>query len=166
MARGLARLLRPWLWRSRWSAKPLGYALSIVDSVADAFNAELRRNCAGIRRAAYWLVNMAIRRSLHRCFLLPSAPMPPIAPVVTSKRPESFIPPLAHLPRPIAFAPRQSSSLSREPPAGRAAYSSEHAFAQFITRMKAEPFDQIAGDCRDLFSRRVKEWQSHRGGSL
>ena len=33
----------------------------------------------------------------------------------------------------------------------------------FITRMKAEPNDQIAGDCCDLLSRRVKEWQSHRG---
>ena len=33
----------------------------------------------------------------------------------------------------------------------------------FITRMKAEPNDQIAGDYCDLFSRRVKEWQSHRG---
>ena len=33
----------------------------------------------------------------------------------------------------------------------------------FITRMKAEPYDQIAGDCCDLFSRWVKEWQSHRG---
>ena len=33
----------------------------------------------------------------------------------------------------------------------------------FITRMKAEPIDQIAGDCCDLLSRRVKEWQSHRG---
>jgi hypothetical protein len=33
----------------------------------------------------------------------------------------------------------------------------------FITRMKAEPNDQIAGDCCDLVSRRVKEWQSHRG---
>jgi hypothetical protein len=32
----------------------------------------------------------------------------------------------------------------------------------FITRMKAEPIDQIAGDCCDLLSRRVKEWQSHR----
>ena len=30
------------------------------------------------------------------------------------------------------FAPRQSSSLSREPPAGRAAYSSEHAFARKV----------------------------------
>ena len=33
----------------------------------------------------------------------------------------------------------------------------------FITRMKAEPIDQIAGECCDLLSRRVKEWQSHRG---
>ena len=33
----------------------------------------------------------------------------------------------------------------------------------FITRMKAEPYDQIAGDCCDLLSSRVKEWQSHRG---
>src|SRR4029077_8080210 len=33
----------------------------------------------------------------------------------------------------------------------------------FITRTKAEPYDQIAGDCCDLFSRWVKEWQSHRG---
>jgi hypothetical protein len=33
----------------------------------------------------------------------------------------------------------------------------------FITRMKAEPYDQIAGDCCDLLSRWVKEWQSHRG---
>jgi hypothetical protein len=33
----------------------------------------------------------------------------------------------------------------------------------FFTRMKAEPIDQIAGDCCDLLSRRVKEWQSHRG---
>jgi len=33
----------------------------------------------------------------------------------------------------------------------------------FITRMKAEPYDQIAGDYCDLFSRWVKEWQSHRG---
>ena len=113
---------------------------------------------------------MAIRRSLHRCFLLPSAATPPIARLVMSKRPESFIPwPLAHLPRPVAFAPRQSSSLSREPPAGRVAYSSEPAFAQkvqpkqgFITRMKAEPYDQITGDYCDLFSRWVKEWQSHR----
>jgi hypothetical protein len=32
----------------------------------------------------------------------------------------------------------------------------------FITRMKAEPIDQIARDCCDLLSRRVKEWQSHR----
>jgi hypothetical protein len=53
--------------------------------------------------------------------------------MVMSKRPESFIPwPLAQLARPVAFAPRQSSSLSREPPAGRAAYSSEHAFAQKV----------------------------------
>ena len=29
--------------------------------------------------------------------------------------------------------------------------------------MKAEPYDQIAGDYCDLFSRWVKEWQSHRG---
>src|SRR5580693_1035155 len=28
--------------------------------------------------------------------------------------------------------------------------------------MKAEPYDQIAGDYCDLFSRWVKEWQSHR----
>ena len=48
-------------------------------------------------------------------------------------RAASFIPwPLAHLPRPVAFAPRQSSSLSREPPAGRAVYSTEHAFAQKV----------------------------------
>ena len=33
----------------------------------------------------------------------------------------------------------------------------------FISRMKAEPYDQIAGDYCDLFSRWVKEWQSHRG---
>jgi hypothetical protein len=33
----------------------------------------------------------------------------------------------------------------------------------FITRTKAEPYDQIAGHCRDLFSGWVKEWQSHRG---
>ena len=33
----------------------------------------------------------------------------------------------------------------------------------FITGMKAEPYDQIAGDYCDLFSRWVKEWQSHRG---
>jgi hypothetical protein len=33
----------------------------------------------------------------------------------------------------------------------------------FITRIKAEPNDKIAGDCCDLISRRVKEWQSHRG---
>jgi hypothetical protein len=33
----------------------------------------------------------------------------------------------------------------------------------FITRMKTEPIDQIAGDCCDLISRWVKEWQSHRG---
>jgi hypothetical protein len=33
----------------------------------------------------------------------------------------------------------------------------------FITRTKAEPYDQIAGDYCDLFSRWVKEWQSHRG---
>jgi hypothetical protein len=87
------------------------------------------------------------------------------------ERPESFIPwPLGHLPRPAAFAPRQSSSLSREPPAGRAAYpSSTHLLRKssqiqgFITRTKAEPYDQIAGDCCDLFSRWVKEWQSHRG---
>jgi chaperonin GroES len=32
----------------------------------------------------------------------------------------------------------------------------------FITRMKAEPYDQIAGDYCDRFSRWVKEWQSHR----
>jgi hypothetical protein len=32
----------------------------------------------------------------------------------------------------------------------------------FITRTKAEPYDQIAGDCCDLFSRWVKEWQSHQ----
>jgi hypothetical protein len=31
----------------------------------------------------------------------------------------------------------------------------------FISRMKAEPYDQIAGDYCDLFSRWVKEWQSH-----
>src|ERR1700722_4774563 len=49
------------------------------------------------------------------------------------ERPESFIPwPLEQLPLPAAFAPRQSSSLSREPPAGRAAYSTEHAFAQKV----------------------------------
>jgi hypothetical protein len=29
--------------------------------------------------------------------------------------------------------------------------------------MKAESQDHIAGDCCDLFSRWVKEWQSHRG---
>ena len=88
-----------------------------------------------------------------------------------SNRPESFSPcPLARLLGPVAFAPRQSSSLSREPPAGRAAYSSEHAFAQKVQpntglhpRTKAEPYDQIAGDYCDLFSRWVKEWQSHRG---
>jgi len=75
----------------------------------------------------------AIRRSLHHCFLLRSAATPPIARLVMSKRPESFIPwPLAHPPRPVAFAPRQSSSLSRAPPVGRAAYSSEHAFAQTV----------------------------------
>jgi hypothetical protein len=33
----------------------------------------------------------------------------------------------------------------------------------FITRIKAEPIDQIAGDRCDLFSRWVKERQSHRG---
>jgi len=33
----------------------------------------------------------------------------------------------------------------------------------FITRTEAESYDQIAGDCGDLFSRWVKEWQSHRG---
>jgi hypothetical protein len=33
----------------------------------------------------------------------------------------------------------------------------------FVTRTKAEPYDQIAGDRCDLFSRWVKEWQSHRG---
>ena len=49
------------------------------------------------------------------------------------ERPERFIrSPLAHLPRPVAFAPRQSSSLSRERPAGRAAYSGVHAFAQKV----------------------------------
>jgi hypothetical protein len=33
----------------------------------------------------------------------------------------------------------------------------------FVTRTKAEPYDQIAGHRCDLFSRWVKEWQSHRG---
>jgi hypothetical protein len=33
----------------------------------------------------------------------------------------------------------------------------------FITCMKAEPYDQIAGHCCDLLSSWVKEWQSHRG---
>jgi hypothetical protein len=36
----------------------------------------------------------------------------------------------------------------------------------FITRTEAEPYDQIAGDCCDLFSRWVKELHSHRGCSL
>jgi hypothetical protein len=55
------------------------------------------------------------------------------SPLSDIERPESFIPwPPAHLSRQAAFAPRQSSSLSREPPAGRAAYSTEHAFAQKV----------------------------------
>ena len=68
--------------------------------------------------------------SLHHCFLLRERAYATHRTIVMSKRPESFIPPLGQLPRPVAFAPRQSSSLSHEPPAGRAAYSSEHAFAQ------------------------------------
>jgi hypothetical protein len=49
------------------------------------------------------------------------------------ERAEGFIrSPLAHLPPPVAFAPRQNSSLSREPPARRAACSSERAFAQKV----------------------------------
>src|ERR1700733_14012371 len=32
----------------------------------------------------------------------------------------------------------------------------------FISRTKAKPHDQIAGDYCDLLSRWVKEWQSHR----
>jgi hypothetical protein len=53
--------------------------------------------------------------------------------IVMPQRPEGFISwPLAHLPRPVAFAPRQSSTLSRELSVGRAAYSSGHAFAQKV----------------------------------
>jgi hypothetical protein len=36
----------------------------------------------------------------------------------------------------------------------------------FIMRMKAESCDEIAGDCGDLISRWVNEWQSHRGRSF
>ena len=107
---------------------------------------------------------VAIRRSLHHySFLLPGAQAtPPLARLVMSKRPESFIPwPLAHLPRPVAFAPRQSSSLSRAPPVGRAAYSSEHAFAQTVqpntglhlAHEGRTGMDQIAGDCFATSSR-------------
>jgi hypothetical protein len=36
----------------------------------------------------------------------------------------------------------------------------------FITPTKAEPYDQIAGNCCDLFSRWVKEWNRIEGRSL
>jgi hypothetical protein len=53
------------------------------------------------------------------------------------ERPESFIPwPLAHLPRPAAFAPRQNSSLSRELPAGRALSRSRRKSATDLQLLK------------------------------
>ena len=74
-----------------------------------------------------------IRRSLHLMLPVAERGYATHRTIGDVERPESFIPrPLAHLPGPVAFAPRQSSSLSREPPAGRAAYSTEHAFAQKV----------------------------------
>jgi hypothetical protein len=58
-----------------------------------------------------------------------------------------------------------ASCQSVEPPipAGTHLLRKSSQIQGFIARIQAEPGDQIAGDYCDLLSRRVKEWQSHRG---
>jgi hypothetical protein len=86
-----------------------------------------------------------------------------------SKRPESFIPwPLAPLARlgkaHLYLASRQPVELPI--PASTHLLRKSSQMKGFIARTKAEPYDQVAGDCSDLFSRWVKESQSHPGRSL
>ena len=91
-----------------------------------------------------------IRRSLHLMLPVAERGYATHRTIGDVERPESFIPrPLAHLPGPVAFAPRQSSSLSREPPAVELPIPpSTHLLRKssqiqgFITRMKAEPYDR------------------------
>ena len=106
-----------------------------LQNFVDAYNFARRlKTLRGL--TPYEFICKAWTSEPHRFKISPLQQMPGLNTYRTIgdvERPEGFIPwPLTHPPRPVAFAPRQSSSLSRAPPVGRAAYSSEHAFAQTV----------------------------------
>jgi hypothetical protein len=124
------------------------------------------------RRAADFLVKMR-----HQTFAPPmlpvggSAAMPPIARLViwNDQRVSSrglwrtfHVQPPSRLGKArLYLASRQPVELPIPPSTHLLRESGQ--IQGFVTRTKAEPYDQIAGDRWDLFSRWVKEWQSHRG---
>ncbi len=109
--------------------------------------------------------------SLHHCFLLRSAATPPIARLAMSNDQRVSSGRLwrtFHVQSPSRLDKTRLYLVSRQAvelpiPASTHLLRKSSQIQGFITRMKAEPYDQIAGDYCDLFSRWVKEWQSHRG---
>ena len=109
--------------------------------------------------------------SLHHCVLLWSATMLPVARLAKTNdqrissgrlwRTFQVQSPSRVGKARLYLASRQSVELPI--PASTHLLRKSSQIQGFITRIKAEPYDQIAGDYCDLFSRRVKEWQSHRG---
>ena len=109
--------------------------------------------------------------SLHHCLLLGSAATPPIARLAMSERPKVSSVRLwrtFQVQSPSRVDKTRLDLMSRqavEPPIPACTHLLRKSGQKqgFITRMKTEPIDQIAGDRCDFFSRRIKEWQSHRG---
>jgi hypothetical protein len=103
--------------------------------------------------------------------LLLSSATPPIAQLLMARRPEGSSRGLCrtfHVQPPSRFGKARPYLASRQPvelriPPSTHLLRESSQIQGFITRMKAEPSDQIAGDYCDLFSRWVKERQSHRG---
>ena len=161
---------------NRWSDASKGYRDRLV--------AQTRAPEASIRKERLRQSKSRSRRllsqhapsegSLHHCFLLRSAATPPIARLVMSNDQRVSSRGLwrtFHVQSPSRLGKARLYLASRQPvelpiPASTHLLRKSSQIQGFITRMKAEPYDQIAGDCCDLFSRWVKEWQSHRGRSL
>jgi hypothetical protein len=109
--------------------------------------------------------------SLHHCFLLRSATTPPIAPLAMSNDRNVSSGRLwrtFHVQSPSRLGKAHLYLASGQPveppiPASTHLLRKSGQKQGFITRIEAEPNDKIAGDRCDFFSRRIKEWQSHRG---
>jgi hypothetical protein len=107
--------------------------------------------------------------SLHHRFLLLSSATPPIGRLVMSNDQRVSSRGLSrvfHVQPPSRLGKARLYLASRQPvempiPPSTHLLRKSSQIQGFITRTKAEPYDQIAGDCCDLFSRWVKEWQSH-----